>query len=66
MKEAVNPLYRGYCIGFLAGLLGWLVMNLAVISFSTIRPMGFFMTMTAILVAINRQIDESEMEAEVF
>ena len=59
MKEAVNALHRGYCIGFLAGLLGWLVMNLAVISFSTIRPMGFFMTMTAILVAINKQMHES-------
>jgi len=65
MKEAVNSLHRAYCIGFLAGMLGWLVMNFAVISFSTIRPMGFFMTMTAILVAINKQNDESKMELEV-
>ena len=51
MNNAMDSLYRSLCIGFLAGILGWLVMNLGTISFTSIRTMNCFMIMTAILVA---------------
>ena len=50
-RPTVDNLHRGYFIGFLAGLIGWLVMNLGTISFTSIRTMEFFMVMTAVLTA---------------
>jgi hypothetical protein len=52
-SETEDRLYRGFCIGFLAGILGWMVMCLGTISFTSIRTMNCFMIVTAILVAFD-------------
>lgn len=54
MSNTTNSLYRGLCIGFLAGILGWLIMNLGTVSFTSIRTMNCFIIMTAILVGYSR------------
>jgi len=60
ISNAMNNLYRGLCVGFLAGILGWLIMNLGTISFTSIRTMNCFMIMTAILVASSRTINAND------
>ena len=51
IKVTDERLYRGFCIGYIAGLIGWLVANTATIAFSAIRTMECFIIMTAILMA---------------
>ncbi|HGE72004.1 TPA: hypothetical protein ENX78_14290 [Candidatus Poribacteria bacterium] len=57
-KNRDNSLYRGLSIGFLAGILGWLIMNLGAISFTSIRTMNCFIIVTAIFVAFSRVINK--------
>ena len=54
IKNTTDRLHRGFCIGFLAGILGWLVMNMGTISFTSIRTMNCFMIVTVILVAYSK------------
>jgi O-antigen ligase len=56
IKESMDNLHRGYFIGFLAGLIGWLVMNLGTTSFTSIRTMEFFRIMMAVLVASHSMV----------
>jgi hypothetical protein len=60
IKMDTDNMLRGYCIGFLAGLIGFCVMALGAIVFTSIRTMEFFMVMTAVLTACV----ESELRIE--
>ena len=53
-NDETDKLYSGLCMGFLAGILGWMVMCLGTISFTSIRTMNCFMIVTAIVVAYHK------------
>lgn len=51
IKVTTDSLHRAFYVGYLAGLIGWLVAVLSAPNFSCIRTMESFMIMTSILVA---------------
>ena len=54
-----EPLHRGFYVGYIAGLTGWLVACLATLAFSAIRTMECFIIMTAILMACSKADKEA-------
>ncbi|MBD3182769.1 hypothetical protein GF312_10790 [Candidatus Poribacteria bacterium] len=50
-KVTSNKLYRGFCYGYIAGVIGWLVACLGTINFTSIRSMEVFIVATAIVIS---------------